>query len=127
MAIVGCVGVAILQIWEGSDFWAYRSLEIAAKDLYWLFLLPLAGSIEGVRKLFEKASEIRAAQRAKIVERARNRGREEGLNEGRKATLAQVRERLQSLTIAKDPETGSITLTPEDMDFLLGESADSSA
>ena len=126
-AITGCVSVAILQIWEGSDFWAYRSFEIAVKDLYWLFILPLAGAIEGVRKLFEKASAIRAAQRAKIVERARNRGHEEGLSEGRKVALAQVRERLQSLTIAKDPETGSITLMPEDMDFLLGESADSSA
>ena len=61
-AIVGGVSVAVLQIWEGSNFWVYRSFEIAAKDLYWLFILPLAGAIEGARKMFEKASEIRAAQ-----------------------------------------------------------------
>lgn len=121
-AITGCVSVAILQIWEGSGFWAYHSFEIAAKDLYWLFILPLAGAIEGVRKLFEKASEIRAAQRAKIVERAHNRGRQEA--------LAEVRNRLHSASERfqqKDPATGAPILTPEVIDFLLGESTDSSA
>ncbi len=112
-AITGCISVAILQIWDGSGFWAYRSFEIAVKDLYWLFVLPLAGVIEGARKMFEKASEIRAAQRAKIVERALNRGRRE--------TLAEIRTRLQSPTIAKDPESGAIILTPEDVDSLLGD------
>ena len=118
--ITGCVSVAILQIWEGSDFWAYRSFEIAVKDLYWLFILPLAGLIEGVRKLFEKASEIRAAQRAKI----RERGREEG----RKEALAEVRARLHSAAEQfqqKDPATGAPILTPEVIDFLLGASSDS--
>ena len=124
-AITGCASVAILQIWDGSDLWAYRSFEIAVRHLYWLFVLPLAGAIEGLRKMFEKASEIRAAQRAKIVERALNRGRregrEEGLEAGKSAALEQVRSRLQSSNVSKDPATGNITLTPEDLDFLLGE------
>ena len=115
--IAGCASVAILQIWEGSDFWAYRSFAIATKDLYWLFVLPLAGAIEGVRKLFEKASEIRAAQRAKMVAKAMERGR--------KQALTDVRNRLQSSDVSKDPETGAITLTvtlnPEDATLLLGE------
>ncbi len=115
-AITGCVSVAILQIWDGSDFWAYRSFEIAVKDLYWLFILPLAGLIEGVRKMFEKASEIRAAQRAKIRERGRREGREE--------IRTKVRELLQNPAISKDPETGVITLTPEDVAFLFSEPAD---
>lgn len=128
--ITGCVSVAILQIWAGSEFWAYRSFEIATKDLYWLFILPLAGLIEGVRKLFEKASEIRAAQRARIVERARNRGRQEGHREGRKEALAEVRDRLHSAAEQfqqKDPATGAPILTPEVIDFLLGESTDAGA
>ena len=66
--------------------------------------------------MFEKASEIRAAQRAKMVERA--------LNRGRKEALAEIRDRLQSPTIPKDPETGAIILTPEDVDSLLGEATD---
>ena len=132
-AIAGCASVAVLQIWEGSDFWAYRSFEIAVKDLYWMFVLPLAGLFEGVRKLFEKASEIRAAQREKMLRKARAKGRKEGhmegrreghtegRREGREEALAGVRSRLQSAAIKKDPATGAITLSPEDLEYLLGE------
>ena len=132
-AIAGCASVAVLQIWEGSDFWAYRSFEIAVKDLYWMFVLPLAGLFEGVRKLFEKASEIRAAQREKMLRKAHAKGRKEGRMEGRKEghtegrkeghteALAGVRSRLQSAAINKDPATGTITLSPEDLEYLLGE------
>ncbi len=127
-AIVGGVSVAVLQIWEGSDFWVYRSFEIATKDLYWLFVLPLAGVIEGARKMFEKASEIRAAQRAKMMERAltrgRREGREEGLKEGREEALTKLRNLLRSPAVSTDPETGVVTLTPEDIDSLLGKAAD---
>ena len=133
-AIAGCISVAILQIWDGSDFWAYRSFEIAVKDLYWLFVLPLAGVIEGARKVFEKASEIRAAQRAKIWQRGLDRGREQGLKEGREAgreegreeALAKIRSRLQDSDVSRDPESGrvTLTLTPEDVNLLLGSSAD---
>ena len=118
-AIVGGVSVAVLQIWEGTDFWVYRSFEIAAEDLYWLFVLPLAGAFEGARKMFEKASEIRAAQRAKIWQRGLNRGREQEREEIRKRLL-QAAEQFQQ----RDPQTGAIILTPEVMDYLLGESSD---
>ena len=125
-AVVGAASVAVLQVWEGADFWLYRSFEIAAKDLYWLFVLPLAGMFEGARKMFEKASEIRAAQRAKMVARALDRGRKEGRKEGREAVMEEVRSRLQSSATYTDPETGAITftLTPEDHTFLLGQAAD---
>lgn len=121
-AVAGCISVAILQIWDGSNFWAYRSFEIVVGDLYWFFVLPLAGVIEGARKMFEKASEIRAAQRAKIWQRGLNRGREEGRKEGREEALAQIRSRLQDSDVSKDPESGRVTLTlaPEDVDLLLG-------
>ena len=84
-----------------------------------MFIPPLAGAIEGARKLFEKASEIRAAQREKI--------RERGRVEGRKEALSGVRERLQraAVAFAKDPTTGSVILTPEVMDYLLGEASGS--
>ena len=128
-AVAGCASVAVLQIWEGSDFWAYRSFEIAVKDLYWMFVLPLAGLFEGVRKLFEKASEIRAAQREKMLRKAHAKGRKEGRREGhtegrkegREEALDGVRSRLQSAAINKDPATGTITLSPEDLEYLLGE------
>ena len=140
-AIAGCASVAVLQIWEGSDCWAYRSFEIAVKDLYWMFVLPMAGLFEGVRKMFEKASEIRAAQREKMLRKAHAKGRKEGRTEGRREghteghtegrtegrregreeALAGMRSRLQSTAIKKDPVTGAITLSPEDLEYLLGE------
>ena len=129
-AIVGGVSVAVLQLWDGSDFWIYRSFEIVTRDLYWLFVLPLAGAIEGARKLFEKASEIRAAQRAKMVERARNKGREQGRKQGRKQGREEMRDRLlqaEEQFQQRDPETGALILTPEVMEYLFGESTDTDA
>lgn len=116
-AVAGCVSVAILQIWDGSNYWAYRSFEIAVKDLYWMFVLPLAGLFEGVRKLFEKASEIRAAQREKIVRRAQERERRQ--------LQSQFRARLRD--VPRDPETGAITINREMLADLLGEPADGDA
>ena len=89
--------------------------------------------------MFEKASEIRAAQREKIRERGRVEGHKEGrkegikegiregMEEGRKEALGGVRERLQraSVAFAKDPTTGAVILTPEVMDYLLGEASGS--
>ncbi len=75
--------------------------------------------------MFEKASEIRAAQREKMLRKAHAKGRREGHTEGRKEgreeALAGVRSRLQSAAIKKDPATGAITLSPEDLEYLLGE------
>ena len=127
--IAGCVSVAILQIWDGSSYWAYRSFEIAVKDLYWMFVLPLAGLFEGVRKLFEKASEIRAAQRAKIVRRALEKGHKQGHQQGREQghqqAMSQIRKLLQDGQ--KDPATGGIIITPEMAANLLGDPPDSNA
>ena len=64
--------------------------------------------------MFEKASEIRAAQREKMLRKAHAKGR-------REEALAEIRSRLQSAAIKKDPATGTITLSPEDLEYLLGE------
>ena len=72
---------------------------------------------EGATELFEKASEIRAVQREKMLRKAHAKGRKEG----REEALAEIRSRLQSAAIKKDPATGAITLSPEDLEYLLGE------
>lgn len=132
-AVAGCVSVAILQIWDGSSYWAYRSFEIAVKDLYWMFVLPLAGLIEGVRKLFEKASEIRAAQREKMWRRALEKGRAEGREESRAEVQQLVSQQVQSQFRAllrdatRDPETGAITISREAAADLSGEPLDGDA
>ena len=84
--------------------------------------------------MFEKASEIRAAQRARIVERARNRGQEEGRKQGREEGRKQGREELRDRLLQaaeqfqqRDPQTGALILTPEVIEYLFGESTDSDA
>ena len=77
----------------------------------------LAGLFEGVRKLFEKASEIRAAQREKILRRAHE--------QGRKQAMSQIRQILRDAQ--KDPATGGIIITPAMAADLLGDPPDSNA
>lgn len=54
-------------------------------------------------KLFERASDIRAAQRAKIVRRAHEKGRQQA--------RSQIRALLRDAPRGRDPETGEITIT----------------
>ena len=77
--------------------------------------------------MFEKASEIRAAQREKMVRRAIEKGREKGLEQGRVQGLEQGRKQAWSQLRAllrdapQDPVTGAITITQEAAAGLLGE------
>ncbi len=93
--IVGCASVAVLWVWDGSDFWAYRIFEIAVKDLYWAFILPMAWSFSKVRRMFEKRSEIRAAARREVIEKALRKARPEILREARPEILREAREEVQ--------------------------------
>ncbi len=74
---------------------------------------PRDGLFGEVRKLFEKASEIRAAQREKIVRRAlekgHKQGHKQGHEQGRKQAMSQIRQLLRDGQ--KDPATGAITIT----------------
>ena len=108
--------MAVLAEFSGSDIRAYRYLEIAATKLYWAFIIPLGGLFEGVRKMFERASEIRAAQRAKMQERWTRRGREEG----RKEVASRMQQAYEQFGIEQN---GVMTLpiTPEVEQFLFGE------
>ena len=119
--IVALVSLAVLAEFSGSDMRAYRYLEIAATKLYWAFVIPLGGLFEGARKMFEKASEIRAAQRAKMQERWTRRGREEG----RKEVASRMQQAYEQFGIEQN---GVMTLpiTPEVEQFLFGEPEDRS-
>ena len=94
---------------------------------------PLAGLFGEVRKLFEKASEIRAAQREKIVRRAHEKGHKQGHEQGhkqgheqgRRQAISQIRQILRDAQ--KDPATGGIIITPAMAAELLGDPSDSNA
>ena len=115
-AIVAFVTLAILAEFSGSDIRAYRYLEIAATKLYWAFIIPLGGMFEGARKMFEKASEIRAAQRAKMQERWTRQGRQEG----RKEVVSRMQQAYERFGVEQN---GVLVLprTPEVEQFLFGE------
>ena len=117
--IVGCTGAVILWLWDGSDFWAYRILAIVVKDFYWAFILPLAWLFNGVRRMFEKASEIRAAVREQI----REKGRREGRQELRRRYSSRINEALERFAVTNDGVT-TLPLTPEVLAYLLDEPGD---
>ena len=136
-ALVAVISLAILAEFSGSEIRAYRYLEIAATKLYWAFIIPLGGLFEGVRKMFEKASEIRAAQRAKMQERWTRQGREQGLQEGRREGRQEGRREARQEVSSRMQEAydrfgieqnGVMTLpnTPEVEQFLFGESEERS-
>ena len=76
--LTGIACLVILKRFEGSEFWLYQWFETATVDLYWAAIVPLAFLFDGVRKMFESAKAIREAQKARMVQRARERGRREG-------------------------------------------------
>lgn len=116
--IVALVSLAILAEFSGSDVRAYRYLEIAATKLYWAFIIPLGGLFEGVRRMFEKASEIRAAQRAKMRERWTTEGRREGRQEAREEVSSRLQEAYERFGVEQN---GVMVLprTPEVEQFLF--------
>ncbi len=80
-AIVSAVSVAALVEFEGSESRAYRYYEAAVKTMYWANVFVLIGLFEGVRRMFEKASELRARYREQAERRAIERGIERGIKE----------------------------------------------
>ena len=74
--LVGCVSLAILEVFAGSEFWAYRYFTTAVTRLYWAFVIPLAGLFEEARKMFETKMEIRRAARAKVLAKVRREERQ---------------------------------------------------
>ena len=117
--LVGCVSLAILEVFAGSEFWAYRWFTTAVTRLYWAFVIPLAGLFEEARKMFETKMEIRRVARAKALAKARDEGLREGLRRY-SSRMAEARQRFG----VRDEATGVITLplTSEVEEFLLGES-----
>ena len=119
--LVGCISLAILELYAGSDAVAYQWFETAVTRLYWAFVVTLAGAFDGGQKLFGKVSETRRAVREKIREKGRQEGRRQGRQEGQRELSALLRRHA-----TRDPATGRIVLesTPE-VEALLDNADDS--
>ena len=93
---VALASVAILAELAGSGQRAFLYFEIAATKLYWSFVIPLAGLFDGVRKMFEKMSDIRAKRRQRWLD--------EGRREGRRLERERMRQEIQRLDVTLPPE-----------------------
>ena len=109
--IVFFSSVAILETFEGSNFWLYQWFERATVDVYWAALIPLAALFDWVRKMFERGKAIREAKKAELEEKAQQRGHqrgmEQGREEGRRESDERIRELLNSPGVNLPPEVAA--------------------
>ena len=113
-AVVGCVIIAILQIFSHSDYWLYQWFEMAATRLYWTFVVPLAALFDWGRIMFAKGKAIREAKKAEIVAKIAAEGMEQGLEQG----AEQERRRVEAV-LARH----GVALSEEVADELFGSSS----
>ena len=97
-AVVGCVSVAILQLWSESCSWAYQSFETAVSRLYWAFVVPPAALFDWGRRMFETRQAIRKAAVenaiAKGVEKAVGKAVEKAVEKAVHEAVEKERERI---------------------------------
>lgn len=117
--LVALGSMVVLAEFAGSDSRAFLYFEIAVTNLYWAFVIPLAGAFDGVRKMFEKMSEYRAKRKARWIDEGRREGRREGLREGRREGRRVERERM-----LEEMERLGVALPQEAVAYLEGESDD---
>lgn len=110
--VVSAASVALLVEFDGSGSRAFRYFEAAVKTMYWANVFVLIGLFEGVRRMFEKASELRARYRQQAVEKAEKRG-EERQRALRREAMCRYGVVVDGVTMLPD--------TPEVRKFLDGE------
>ena len=81
-AALGAASTSVLSVYSDSDHWIMSTYRIGATQQQWAFLAIIALAIEGVRTMFEKATEIRRRYSAKADAKAEAKGRDEGRQEG---------------------------------------------
>ena len=109
-ALLGTASTATLSIYSDSHHWIAETYRIGATQQQWAFVAIIALTIEGVRTVFEKATEIRRRYSAKADAKAEAKGR--GL--GRVLGRNEERERIKSELLKR-----GINLTEEDEQALF--------
>ena len=77
-AMFGTASLMALSVYSDSHNWVITTYRLAATELNWAYIAIIALAIEGVRKVFEKATEIRRRYSEQADARAMEKGREEG-------------------------------------------------
>lgn len=78
-AVLGAASTSVLSVYSDSDHWIMATYRIGATQQQWAFFAIIALAIEGVRVVFEKATEIRRRYSAKADAKAREKGEREAL------------------------------------------------
>ena len=101
-AVLGTMSTAALSVYSDSDHWIIATYRIGATQQQWAFFAIIALAIEGVRTVFEKATEIRRRYSAKADAKAEAngeaKGRALGREEERKRFRAELHKRGIKLT-----------------------------
>ncbi len=105
-AVVGCVSVAVLQLFSDSDHLLYQWFEMAATRLYWAFVVPLAALFDWGRIMFAKGKAIREAKKAEILARATQEARQHAMQQGIEQGVQQERKRRNAKLRAWAKERG---------------------
>ena len=90
-AVTGCISMAVLHLFSGSDHVLYQWFETAVKDIYWAYLFPLAALLDWGRKMFARGKAIREAKKAEIRQAGVEAGLELGIMQERKRSNANLR------------------------------------
>ena len=105
-AVVGCVSVAALQLFSGSDHLLYQWFEMTATQLYWAFVVPLAALFDWGRIMFAKGKAIREAKKAEILAKATQQGLTQGIQQGIQQGAKEERKRNNAKVRAWAKERG---------------------
>ena len=76
-AVFGTASLAALSVYSDSHHWIITTYRTAATELNWAYIAIIALAIEGVRKVFEKATEIRRRYSEQADAKAREKGERE--------------------------------------------------
>ena len=109
-AALGAASTSVLSVYSDSDHWIMATYRIDATQQQWAFFAIIALAIEGVRTVFEKATEIRRRYSAKADAKAETKGRNQGIAMGRE----EERERFRAELLKR-----GIELSEEDEEALF--------
>ena len=113
-AVLGAASTSVLSVYSDSDHWIMATYRIGATQQQWAFFAIIALAIEGVRTVFEKATEIRRRYSVKADAKAEAKGRVLGRDEGIALGRDEERQRFRV-----ELRKRGIKLTKEDQEALF--------
>ena len=94
--LIGAISVSVLSIYSDSHDTTIEVYRLAATQVQWAFVAPIVATVERIRKMFEKKSEIRRMAREEVIAKAKEQGLERGLEQGRQEGERGAMERFRS-------------------------------